>query len=134
MDPSQVNWLAVLAAAALTFVLGGLWYSPLLFGRAWQRLAELSDERVKEGVGKVFFGAAIAATIGATNLAFFLGPDATFGFGLGAGAAVGVGWVSTALTTTYLFERRPMALTAIDAGYHAVSYAMMGALLGAWHG
>lgn len=133
MDPSQVNWLAVLAAAALTFVLGGLWYSPLLFGRAWQRLAGLQDAQVQEGLARVFVGAAICALIGATNLAFFLGPDATLAFGLGAGAATGVGWVGTALTTTFLFERRPLALVAIDAGYHAVSYAAMGALLGAWH-
>jgi uncharacterized protein YjeT (DUF2065 family) len=132
MDPSQVNWLAVAVAASLTFVLGGVWYSPLLFGRAWQRLAGLSDAQVGAHLARTFGGAAVCALIAATNLAFFLGPTATLGFGVGAGAAAGVGWVGTALATTFLFERRPLALIAIDAGYHAVAYTAMGALLGAW--
>lgn len=133
MDPSQVNWLAVLVAALLTFVLGGLWYSPLLFGRAWQRLAGLDDAQAQSKLALTFGGAAVCALIASVNLAFFLGPTATVGFGAGAGAAAGVGWVATGLTTTFLFERRPLALTAIDAGYHAVAYTAMGALLGAWH-
>lgn len=132
MDPSQVNWLAVGAAALLTFLLGGVWYSPLLFGRAWQRLAGLDDAQVRSRLLRTFGGAAVCALVAATNLAFFLGPSATPGFGAGAGAAAGIGWVGTALATTFLFERRPLTLVAIDVGYHAVAYTAMGALLGTW--
>ncbi len=133
MDPSNVNWLAVAVAALLTFLLGWLWYSPLLFGPAWQRLAGLDDAQLQRNLARTFGGALLCALIGSTNLAFFLGANATVWFGLGAGAATGVGWVATSLTTTFLFERRPLALIAIDAGFHSVAYAMMGALLGAWH-
>lgn len=66
------------------------------------------------------------------NLAFFIGPDASFGFALFAGAAAGLGWVATGMATTFLFERRPAPLIAIDAGYHVVALATMGAILGAW--
>ena len=31
----HLNWLAVLVAAVSTFLIGGLWYSPAMFGRAW---------------------------------------------------------------------------------------------------
>src|SRR5207253_4438380 len=34
----RVNYLAVLAAAFAVFVLGWLWYSPLLFFKPWMRL------------------------------------------------------------------------------------------------
>ena len=37
----DVNWLAVLAAAISAFLLGGLWYSPALFQKTWQRAAGL---------------------------------------------------------------------------------------------
>ena len=37
MEP--VNFIAVLVAALSTFMLGGLWYSKVLFGPAWQRAA-----------------------------------------------------------------------------------------------
>ena len=38
----EVNWLAVLAATVAAFVLGGLWYSPVLFGKRWQAAAASS--------------------------------------------------------------------------------------------
>ena len=41
----EFNILAVIAAALATFVLGGLWYSPALFGRAWQREAGVTEPR-----------------------------------------------------------------------------------------
>ena len=31
----EVNWIAVIAAGLSAMVLGGLWYSPLLFLKAW---------------------------------------------------------------------------------------------------
>src|SRR6266702_1564398 len=34
----HVNYLAVLVAAVAVFVLGWLWYSPLLFFKPWMRL------------------------------------------------------------------------------------------------
>ena len=37
LDFSQLNWLAVIVAALVYFALGALWYSPMLFSRAWQR-------------------------------------------------------------------------------------------------
>ena len=50
---ADLNLWAVLVAAVSGFVLGGLWYSPVLFGRAWQREAGLSDEQLK-GTNMVF--------------------------------------------------------------------------------
>ena len=35
MEFAEVNYFAVGLAAVLVFVLGGLWYSPLLFANAW---------------------------------------------------------------------------------------------------
>ena len=43
-----VNWLAVIAAALSSFVLGGVWYSAL-FAKVWQREAGLSDEQAAGG-------------------------------------------------------------------------------------
>lgn len=34
----QLNWLAVIAATLSSFLIGGLWYSSLLFERAGKRL------------------------------------------------------------------------------------------------
>lgn len=129
-----INPLAVLAAALAMFAIGGLWYSPLLFARPWQGLVGLSDADLSASSPTKLFGLAfVAAVIAAANLALFLsGPTTTVAFGAAAGALAGIGWVATGLAITYLFERRPTGLWLIDAGYHAVAFTLMGAILGAW--
>jgi hypothetical protein len=123
--------LAVLAAAALMFVIGGLWYSTLLFERPWRRLMGLAEAQAPNP--RVFLISFIAALVIAVDLAFFLAaPNVDIAFGATAGLAAGLGWVAMALGITYAFERRPLPLWLIDAGYHVVAFTLMGALLGAW--
>jgi hypothetical protein len=136
MEPGQVmsgvNWLAVLVAATSTFMLGGLWYGPLL-GRAWMRASGMTEERARQGnMARVFAGSFVLQLIAAVVLAMFIGAEAGAAFGLFAGAAVGVAWVATGLGVIYLFEQRPFGHWAVNAGYHVVSYALMGLILGAW--
>lgn len=133
VEPGSINFLAVLSAAAGTFLIGGAWYSPMLFGRSWQKLVGLSDEELASSLPRVFAGSFGLALVMALNLAAFLGPEATVAFGVGAGIAAGLGWVAAGMGVTYLFERRPFRLFLINAGYHVVSFTMMGALLGLWH-
>jgi Protein of unknown function (DUF1761) len=132
MDPSKVNYLAALVAALSSFLIGGVWYSPILFARAWMREAGLSEEQLRRGVAKAFSWAFVMSAIAAINLAFFLGPDPSIAWGAAAGALAGVGWVATSLATVFLFERRSTMLILIDGGYLAVAYTVMGAIIGAW--
>jgi len=133
MDPAKLNFLAVFAAASSTFLVGRLWYSPVLFGKAWQRETGLTDAALKDrNPAKVFGPAFILALLMAFNLAVFLGPDATLGFAVAAAFAAGFGWVALGMGVTYLFEARSFRLWLIDAGYHAVSFTIMGLILGLW--
>lgn len=68
----------------------------------------------------------------AVLLAAFLREKATLRFGLFAGAAAGFGWVALSLGVTYLFERKPLRLFFINAGYHGFAFTLMGGILGAW--
>ena len=135
MDASSamagVNWLAILAAAFLTFVLGGLWYGPL-FGKPWMRASGITEERAREGNMPLIFGLSfVLQLLAAFSLAMFIG-DAGAGFGVFAGFMTGAFFVATAFGVVYLFEQRPFAHWAVNAGYHVVSFTMMGAILGAW--
>jgi hypothetical protein len=136
MPPGQllagINWLAVLVSAVSTFLLGGLWYGPLL-GRAWMRAAEISAEQAKQGNQGMIFGLSfVLQLVAAVVLAMFIGAEGNAMFGLFAGASVGLAWVATGLGVTYLFEQRPLGHWAVNAGYHVVSYSIMGLILGAW--
>ncbi len=133
-DQIQFNTLAILAAAASAFVLGGLWYAPAVFGRAWMQECGFTEESLQKmgGMGRIFAGSFVLELIMAFNLAAFIGPKASLSFGLFAGAAAGFGWVALSYGVTYLFERRSLRLFFINGGYHAVSFTIMGAILGAW--
>ena len=129
----SINYLAVVAAAASTFVIGGLWYSPLLFQQAWMKANRFTEADVRTGNQAVIFGLAFAfAVIMAFNLAMFLNaPDTTTTWGATAGLLSAV-WVVLGIGTVALFERRPFAYTAINGGYWVVAFVVMGAILGAW--
>lgn len=133
MDAVQFNFAAVFVAALMSFAIGGLWYSPLLFARAWMREAGLTEAQVQAApMGRVFGLAALASLVMAFNLAAFIGPKASLGFGLFAGAAAGVGWVAMSLGVIYLFEQRSLKLWLINGGYQVIAYTLMGGLIGVW--
>ena len=133
MDGVQFHLPAVLTAAAIGFLVGGLWYSPIGFARAWMQASGVSEEQARGASrGRVFGLAALAQLVIAFNLAAFIGPKASLGFGLFAGFAAGLGWVAMSLGVTYLFEQRPLKLWLINSGYQVLVYTAMGGLLGAW--
>jgi hypothetical protein len=129
----SINYFAVLVAAAATFLVGGLWYSPMLFQRAWMKANNLTEaDLAAGGTGRIFGFAFLIAVVMSLNLAMFLNaPGTTVTWGATAGALTAV-WVALGIGTFALFERRPAAYTAINGGYWFVSLVLMGAILGAW--
>lgn len=132
MHPENISFWAVGIATVACFLVGGLWYSPILFGKVWQRENALSDENLKSrNMGRVFGAAFVLSFVMALNLAVFLSEGASLEFGALAGALAGFGWVAMALGVTYLFESKSLTLYLIDAGYHVVTFILMGAIIGA---
>ena len=136
MDLSGFNWFEVLAAALSAFVLGGLWYGPL-FGKKWQQLNGLTDERIAQANMGLIYGLAFLLNVFlATMLSLFIEIAMMMGSGALAGAAMGavlgVIFIVPTFGVNYLFSRRPLALYAIDVGYQILQMALMGAIMGAW--
>ena len=129
----DINWLAVLAATIVSFVIGSLWYSPLLFSKIWQREAKLSDEDIRSGNMPVIFGTTfVMAGVAAILFAAILGPEPELGHALLFGLIIGAGWIATSFATGYLFERRSITLWAINAGYNVVLFLAIGLIIGLW--
>lgn len=130
----EINWLAVIAAAISTFALGGLWYSPAMFFKAWQRSAGLTDEQLQKGhPGKIYGGAFVLSLIAAAVFALFIGPKPDVAFATAAGFAAGLCWVAASFGINYLFERKSFTLFLVNAGYHTVQFTLFGVILGLWH-
>ena len=134
MDFSTINYFAVLTAALSTFILGGLWYSPLLFGKAWMRVNNFTDADVQTFSKARMFGWSILfSLVMALNLAMFLAdPKTNLTWGVAAGALAGLGWVAMSIAIIGLFENKSWKYIAINGGYVTVAFVVMGAILGAW--
>jgi hypothetical protein len=130
----EINVWAVLAAGVSSMVLGGLWYSPVLFGKAWSAASGVTEAQQKSAnVAKIMGTAFLLAVIGAAVFAMFLGPRPALGFATAAGLSAGLCWVAGSFGINYLFEQRSMRLFLINGGYHTVQYTLIGAVLGLWH-
>jgi Protein of unknown function (DUF1761) len=134
MDVSTINYLAVFAAALSTFVLGGLWYSPLLFGKAWMRANGLTEADLQAFSKARMFGLSLLfSLVMALNLSMFLAsPTTNLTWGMMAGGLAGLGWVAMAIAVIGLFENRSWKYIAINGGYMTVAFVIMGAIIGVW--
>lgn len=127
-----INYWAVLAAALSSFLVGGIWYS-VLFAKLWMKVNGFTEEELKRSnQAAIFGGSFMLAAVIAFFLALFLGPNRDAGMGALAGLMAGLFWVAASFGITYLFERKPMSLFFVNAGYHVVTYTLMGIILGAW--
>jgi hypothetical protein len=134
MHGFDVNWLAVLIAALAKFAIGGVWYSPPVFGPRWGAIVGVSPEAFKARMVQAMIIDLIASFVLAWVLANVL--KFTGAVGLIPGARVSfflwLGFVATPLISTTIYEGRPLALFGINAAYWLVSMLVMGALIGAW--
>lgn len=127
----DVNWLGVFLAALSAFILGGLWYSPLLFTKPWLRLSRAEESPVKPLPMPLLMGGAfVLSFIAAFVFAMFLGRNPGLPLGLGAGASAGLCWVAASFGINYLFERKPLGLWFINGGYHTLQFTLYGLILG----
>jgi hypothetical protein len=132
-----INWISILGAAVIGMILGALWYGPL-FGSVWMRSLGMDPELVmsapKKGLRQLLTIVFLLHWCMAFCLAMFFGTDITTATGLLYGFLVGLPLVAFALTVNALFEQKPWAYIVINGGYWTLSFALMGAVLGTWHG
>ena len=128
---TDLNYIGIIVATVVAFVIGGVWYSPILFAKPWMRENGFSDEDHQGALLRMFGGSFVLLLITSYVLSLIIGPDATVVEGLRVGLSVGAAFVAAAMGVTYLFERKSPTLFLINAGYHIVSFTIMGTIIGA---
>ena len=142
----QVNYLSVFVAGLVIFLLGGLWYSPILFAKRWIALQGRTEEQMRADAAKanmpvMYFIAFVCGLIIAWGIAVLANAfaPATPLTGLRwaiRGAKLGIFcWFAFAAPTSFansIFSTKPKALWAIDSGYNLVSFVLAGIILMTW--
>jgi hypothetical protein len=131
MTMPAIDWMPTIVATVSAFILGGLWYSPLLFAKAWQRETGLSDEQLNAAnKGKIFGFSFVLCLLAAIAFSMVIGPDPGFGMAFHSGVGIGLFWVATSFGVNYLFELKSLKLFLINAGYHVLQFTLYGLVFG----
>jgi hypothetical protein len=130
----DVNWLAVLVAAVVSFAIGAAWYMAL--GQQW--MASLGKTREQLGSGPTPF---IIGFVCQVVMAYFmvLVTPALFGevslwSGVMAGAHMWIGFVATTMILNHRYQGMPWSLTFIDGGYLLLALLAQGVVIGLFGG
>jgi hypothetical protein len=133
----SLNWLAVLIAAVAYFAIGGLWFSPATFGKAWQHSIGWEPGPGERVAAEYYVGPFITCLIAsiAIGILAFVTVSDTVAEGVVLGLVTGVGLVGSALFVTGYFDPKkpePMTWFAITGGYHLVGLIVASIILAVW--
>ena len=133
-----INYLVVLISAVISFIIGGLWYSPILFGNAWMKSGGFNQKDIeaakKKGMGKLYLTGFIGTLLMAFVLAHFVQylSAGTFIEGMQAGFWIWIGFIVPILIGSVLWESKPIKFYLINVLYHLVSLLIMAGILASW--
>ena len=133
-----INYVAVLVTAVAGFMLGWLWFSPVLFVKPWMAEMKITEEKMRECMNKGMAGYMIRGFLYTLLSTFGLylliasrgGPNYVKGALIGV--AVGVLLVGARMLNSAVWEEKSAKLMAIVVGHEVVVFAAQGAILGAW--
>ena len=133
----HVNYLAVLVAAVVVFVLGWLWYSPLLFFKPWMRLRGMDPDAAMAGakmpVGKLLIELARCLLLAYVIARFvaLLGITSSI-WAVHFGLVSWIGFPVILLTGSVLWENVPWKVAAIHAGDWLVKMLVIPIIVTLW--
>jgi hypothetical protein len=138
MPTANVNILAVVVAALVTFVLGAFWYSPVLFARQWMQAQGYTPEKLeamkKKGMTRAYLVSVLCYLVMAYVVALLASytNSTSLAQGLWLGFLVWLGFAATIGLTANQFSEKPIAAWVVDAGYQLAYLLVMGAVLSVW--
>lgn len=130
----EVNYLSVLLAAVVYFLIGALWYSPQLFGHHWMKHEGIHPDHHEPyvpGIGS-YIGEFILDLLMAFVLALFiaLADINSWGQGMLVALWAWIGFVAAPSLSALLWSRKSYKSFLINAGFVLVGLLAMGAIIG----
>jgi CBS domain containing-hemolysin-like protein len=142
MVSTGVNYWAILVAGAAYFILGALWYSPVIFGKAWTQAVGKSKEELQKGSSALQKGSSalkmIWAFVGSLVIAYGLARILSWTGSYSLTDAVVVSLLAaicflvTVIGISDSMEVRPMKLYLINIFYNIIGFCIMGIIIGVW--
>ncbi len=135
---ATINYLAVLVSAIAAMVIGGLWYSPILFGKLWMKLSNITKKQIEEakkkGMSKSYIVMFIATLVMSYILAHFVDyvEATTVIEAIQLAFWVWLGFIVTVLISSVLWEGKPTKLFLLNIFHYLVTLGVMSIILTLW--
>ncbi len=132
----QVNYLAVLLAAASSMAVGSIWYAKSIFGAEWMKLAKIDEKRAKEWAPFALVVAFVSSIIMAYVLAHVAYLSNNFYSNsflqdaLMTGLWMWVGFQGLRLFMHDQFEQRRKKLSILNGGNDLATIMIMALIIG----
>lgn len=132
VDFVALNWLAILVATLVSFVLGYLWYGPV-FGNAWLASQDKTAEDIKPSATPfiITFFTTLATCIAMAVVLQMLGVASLAGGAL-LGLVMGLAFITCSNISDGAYCGWSWKLVAIQSGYRTVYCILMGMILAVW--
>jgi len=133
MADGQANYLAIVVVAIINNILGAIWYSSMIFGKAWAKACKIEMGKKKAGA-KHFLGGFLMSLVMAVVVAcFVIKLDMTMASeGVKLGFLLWLGFIATSQFCGVIWAKKPLKVYFIDAGFYLASLLIMGAILATW--
>ena len=132
-----LNWPAIAVAALAYFMLGALWYSKVLFAKRWiaDLKLDVNDPNAKKGAGLMFGGSFILMFVQSVVIAVLAERldirDQGWMSGIKLGLVTG-SFCAAAVGINYLYEKKPISLWLINAGYAVIGNIIAAVIICSW--
>ncbi len=133
-----VNYWAVLATGVLSFILGMLWYSPVLFANPWMKELGMTNDDIKKRMDKQGPMIMILGFVGGLITSFVMAhvviwtDSVSFGAGAVAGFIIWLGFALPLVLGKSLWEAASWKLFWINVGFFLVDFLLIGGILAVW--
>ncbi len=131
-----INFMAVLAAAVASWMVGAAWYGVL--AKQWMASLGWTEEDVKSPDGKMPMGPMITSFVAEIIMALVLlgvlshMKVAGIQIALMVAFLIWLGFVVTTIAVNNAFSKRSIMLTVIDSGHWLLVLLVQGIVLGLW--
>ena len=133
-----ITFWPIIVSSVIAFIIGALWYSPILFGKQWIELNKMDcpdgDASKTKSMWKLYVSQFVCTFITFYILSYIVNATGMIGGSSGAllGFIIWLGFIATNAVSSFLWENKPIKLILIGSASVLVNLVIGGAIIGAW--
>ena len=138
----QINIWPIITATITAFMIGSVWYSPLLFSKEWIKLIGMTEhdmDQVKAkgmvGMWKLYLSQLIITFVTFLILGFIIFNigDQSAGDGVTLALLLWIGFALPIGISGILWKKQSIKLLLIEGGVLLINLVVGGAIIGSWN-